>query len=203
MVSEEECHPGPIDGRLHTGDPRSTDPFVHQRARPEHGAVTRRQTEQGAAETPCSPDRATGPARKARSPTNEPAGDSRSACQIGGARASPSHKGTIGDTTSRPAIVIAVERRSPDAPVNRLDGREREAVLAPFAHLTAREAEVLADLMEGLATDVIAERHYVSLATVRSQVRAVLQKLCVNSQLAAVALAYRSGWSIEERATAA
>jgi hypothetical protein len=34
----------------------------------------------------------------------------------------------------------------------------------------------------------------VSLATVRSQVRAILRKLGVRSQLAAVALVNRSGW---------
>jgi len=34
----------------------------------------------------------------------------------------------------------------------------------------------------------------VSLTTVRSQIRSVLMKLGVNSQLAAVALARRQGW---------
>jgi DNA-binding NarL/FixJ family response regulator len=35
---------------------------------------------------------------------------------------------------------------------------------------------------------------FVSVATVRSQVRAILLKLGVNSQLAAVAAARQSGW---------
>jgi len=65
---------------------------------------------------------------------------------------------------------------------------------ARFDELTTREALVLAALAEGLSADEIAERHYVTLNTVRSQIRAVLQKLGVNSQLAAVAIADRHRW---------
>ena len=36
---------------------------------------------------------------------------------------------------------------------------------------------------------------FVSLATVRSHIRAILQKLGVNSQLAAVAAATKAGWN--------
>jgi DNA-binding NarL/FixJ family response regulator len=54
---------------------------------------------------------------------------------------------------------------------------------------------VLAGLYDGLAADAIAERDYVSLPTVRSQIRGILQKLGVNSQLAAVASARNAGWS--------
>lgn len=70
--------------------------------------------------------------------------------------------------------------------------RER---LAPFERLTAREQQVLAGLMEGKAAEVIANESFVSLATVRSQIRSVLLKLDVNSQLAAVALARQNGWT--------
>jgi DNA-binding NarL/FixJ family response regulator len=77
--------------------------------------------------------------------------------------------------------------------------RRRQERYAPFERLTAREAAVLADMMRGLPADAISEAHYVSLATVRSQIRAVLQKLGVNSQLAAVAMAHRSGWSLDRR----
>lgn len=67
--------------------------------------------------------------------------------------------------------------------------------LAPFARLTVRECEVLHALIEGKNADRIAEESYVSVATVRSHIKAVLAKLGVNSQLAAVALAQRSGWA--------
>ena len=69
---------------------------------------------------------------------------------------------------------------------------ERAATLrtqATFAQLTQREALVLAAMMEGLNAEEIAQAHFVAVTTVRSQIRSVLQKLGVRSQLAAVALA--------------
>lgn len=60
---------------------------------------------------------------------------------------------------------------------------------ATFEQLTEREALVLAAMMEGLNADEIARAHFVAVTTVRSQIRSVLQKLGVRSQLAAVALA--------------
>ena len=71
---------------------------------------------------------------------------------------------------------------------------EEEERLAPFRRLTAREKAVLRLLVRGLQAEAIAERSYVSLATVRSQIRSVLVKLGVNSQLAAVAMAAVAGW---------
>ena len=74
--------------------------------------------------------------------------------------------------------------------------RQAERKLAaPFEELTSRERQVLAALMEGRSCEAIAQNWFVSLATVRTQIRAVLTKLEVGSQLAAVSLAYRSGWS--------
>jgi DNA-binding NarL/FixJ family response regulator len=68
--------------------------------------------------------------------------------------------------------------------------------LAPFERLTQREREVLASLMGGQSAERIAADAVVSLATVRSQIRAILAKLGVNSQLSAVALARRAGWDL-------
>lgn len=67
--------------------------------------------------------------------------------------------------------------------------------LAPFERLTRRESEVLALLMQGCNADAIAKQFVVSDATVRTQVRGVLTKLGVTSQLAAVAEAFRVGWT--------
>ncbi len=64
----------------------------------------------------------------------------------------------------------------------------------PFERLTPREREVLAALMDGKSASVLAEESFVSLATVRSQIRTILMKLNVNSQLTAVAMAKRNGW---------
>jgi len=54
--------------------------------------------------------------------------------------------------------------------------------------LTAREREVLDGLVAGKRASAIAEESVVSLATVRAQIRAILAKLGVSSQLEAVAL---------------
>jgi DNA-binding NarL/FixJ family response regulator len=64
----------------------------------------------------------------------------------------------------------------------------------PFAELSPREQQVLAGLMKGHAATALAEQHYVSVATIRAQIRSVLAKLGVSSQLEAVALAHRHGW---------
>jgi DNA-binding NarL/FixJ family response regulator len=70
----------------------------------------------------------------------------------------------------------------------------RAAALGPFERLTERERDTLRALSAGLAVQAIAAQWVVSEATVRSHVRAVLAKLGVASQLAAVALALHSGW---------
>jgi two-component system, NarL family, nitrate/nitrite response regulator NarL len=72
---------------------------------------------------------------------------------------------------------------------------ERGSHLAPFDILTHREKFVLSQLMEGRAADAIAEGSCVSISTVRSQIKAILQKLGVNSQLAAACLARQVGWT--------
>lgn len=60
--------------------------------------------------------------------------------------------------------------------------------------LTRRESEVLGQLMEGLQVGDIARRSVVSVATVRTQVKSILAKLEVTSQLAAVGLAHSAEW---------
>jgi len=59
---------------------------------------------------------------------------------------------------------------------------------ALIERLSTREREILALLYDGVTVAEIAERTGVSEQTVRSQVKAVLRKLEVNSQLAAVAV---------------
>jgi two-component system nitrate/nitrite response regulator NarL len=78
------------------------------------------------------------------------------------------------------------------------EARARRDRLAPFDVLTRREKVVLAELVEGRSPDAIAASSSVSIWTVRSHIKAILQKLGVNSQLAAAALARRAGWSLPE-----
>jgi DNA-binding NarL/FixJ family response regulator len=65
---------------------------------------------------------------------------------------------------------------------------------ARLAQLTVREREVLAHLMQGHTVREIADAGVVAEATVRTQVKSILAKLDVTSQLAAVGLAHRVGW---------
>ncbi len=65
---------------------------------------------------------------------------------------------------------------------------------APFERLTRREQQVLRALADGRTVEVIADEWVVSPATVRTQVRGILTKLGVGTQLAAVAQARRAGW---------
>ncbi len=70
----------------------------------------------------------------------------------------------------------------------------RSTAMQPFERLTPGEADVLEGIVLGRRAADIARQRVVSLTTVRAQVRAVLAKLGVASQLEAAALAHRSGW---------
>lgn len=72
--------------------------------------------------------------------------------------------------------------------------RATEKRMAPFEALSARERDVLHQIVDGHQAAAIAKASYVSLATVRTQIRSILLKLDVSSQVAAVALARQHGW---------
>ena len=106
------------------------------------------------------------------------------------------------------AEVVATIRRSLDGlPIGRADERQelihewrhqlaqKHEERGRFTELTRREAEVLALLMEGHQVAEIAQACFVQESTVRTQVKAILAKLQVSSQLAAVGLAHRVGWN--------
>jgi two-component system nitrate/nitrite response regulator NarL len=103
-------------------------------------------------------------------------------------------------------ILSVVRRIHQGLPV--ADAEEREALLRQWEEhrqsveeqrrrlesLTSREREVLAKLREGTPVRDIARVSVVSEATVRTQVKSILAKLGVTSQLAAVGLAHNAGW---------
>lgn len=109
---------------------------------------------------------------------------------------------TIRETVAGRRIMPLAAEADMIAEVQR-DRRDRAVQLARFGTLSTRESEVLEELMAGKSAADIATESYVSIATIRSQIKAILRKLGVNSQLAAVALAYQVGWNRAEiRATA-
>jgi DNA-binding NarL/FixJ family response regulator len=102
-------------------------------------------------------------------------------------------------------LLAAIQRAARDESV--LDPNDRYQLLAelrghrtserqlhaPFESLTTRERQVLEALAQGKSVEAIATEWVVSPATVRTQVRGILTKLDVNSQLAAVAKARAAG----------
>ena len=108
-------------------------------------------------------------------------------------------------------VLATVRRIMAGLPV--MDRTEREELLAEYTRqrfetqgvrerlelLTNRESEVLGHLMKGRAVRAIAELSVVSEATVRTQVKSILAKLEVSSQLAAVGLAHEIGWDSPAR----
>jgi two-component system, NarL family, nitrate/nitrite response regulator NarL len=104
------------------------------------------------------------------------------------------------------AIIATVRRIVVGLPV--MDREEREELVLEWTRmrevllevrerleqLTNRERVVLGHLMRGRAVRQIADFSTVSEATVRTQVKSILAKLEVSSQLAAVGLAHEIGW---------
>jgi DNA-binding NarL/FixJ family response regulator len=101
---------------------------------------------------------------------------------------------TVQQAAAGAPVMSDTEREELLAAYRRHDRAERER-LAPFLALSRREQMVLGHLIAGESAEAIADRLYLSLATVRSHIRAILVKLGVNSQLAAVALAHDAGWT--------
>ena len=103
-------------------------------------------------------------------------------------------------------IMATVRRVIAGLPV--MDRSEREELVSEWTRmreelhdvrdrleqLTNRESVVLGHLMKGRAVRQIAGLSTVSEATVRTQVKSILAKLEVSSQLAAVGMAHEIGW---------
>jgi DNA-binding NarL/FixJ family response regulator len=87
---------------------------------------------------------------------------------------------------------MADDRRERLIALSRQRGAERTELDAKLAKLSQREREVLAQLAQGRRAQAVADHFVVSLATVRTQIRAVLTKLEVSSQLEAAALYRRA-----------
>jgi DNA-binding NarL/FixJ family response regulator len=75
--------------------------------------------------------------------------------------------------------------------VRNLVRRSRPLAPAVVTGLTKREREVLQLLAEGLRSDEIADRLFISRKTVATHIENILRKLGVRSQAQAVAVAYR------------
>lgn len=115
-------------------------------------------------------------------------------------------KQVLSKTTSLNDILVTIRKVNDGLAV--ISRAERDELLAHWHNqrlevqvlrnrlesLTRRESEVLAHLMDGCAVREIARLSVVSEATVRTQVKSILSKLEVSSQLAAVGRAHHIGW---------
>ncbi|MCR1781108.1 LuxR C-terminal-related transcriptional regulator [Nocardioides carbamazepini] len=90
--------------------------------------------------------------------------------------------------------VLADGERASLIDLARQQSRERAEARDRLEQLSRRESEVLGRLLLGETVSEIAAHFVVSDATVRTQVKAILAKLAVSSQIAAVGLANRADW---------
>ncbi len=72
------------------------------------------------------------------------------------------------------------------------DGNSEEEIIDPLT-LTERELEVLQLIVEGCSNAVIAERLFITVGTVKTHVRNILNKLCADDRTQAAVRALRSG----------
>lgn len=77
------------------------------------------------------------------------------------------------------------------APQN-LEQSSSEKVIYPYT-LTARELEVLQLIVDGDSNAIISQRLYITIGTVKTHVRSILNKLCADDRTQAAVHALRSG----------
>lgn len=113
--------------------------------------------------------------------------------------------GTIGEAFTVVDVPTLIHRMLEDITIvlrdrNSLTGEEEPSSGALRAaelleRLTSKQRQILQRLMEGMAVREIAAELCISVATARSHIQGMFQRLQVTSQLAAVAMAYKAGWS--------
>ncbi|MFM2312425.1 MAG: hypothetical protein RLZZ04_1701 [Cyanobacteriota bacterium] len=70
---------------------------------------------------------------------------------------------------------------------------EAQAKNQPIDQLSKRELEVLELIVEGNSNPLIAQQLYISVSTVKTHVRSIMNKLAVNDRVQAAVVALRSG----------
>ena len=90
-------------------------------------------------------------------------------------------------------IAPSVTRRLLDAFAHQLPDPQREASRPELSQLTAREREILIELAGGFSNAEIAERLFVTEATVKTHLGRVLTKLGLRDRVQAVVYAYEAG----------
>jgi DNA-binding NarL/FixJ family response regulator len=91
-------------------------------------------------------------------------------------------------------VAPSVTRRLLDRFAGQLPAGPEDSAPDPrLSQLTGREREVLIEMAKGLSNAEIAERLYLSEATVKTHVGRILPKLGLRDRVQAVVLAYETG----------
>lgn len=90
--------------------------------------------------------------------------------------------------------LMSREQRATLIEAARAEQDEARTIRTRLDRLTRREMEVLGALMSGDPVQEIARTNVVAVATVRTQVKSILCKLELQSQIAAVGAAHRAAW---------
>lgn len=109
------------------------------------------------------------------------------------------HVTAAGDNWIDPSIasVILKQTRSPE--VDAVPSVAIEAIDPEFGHLlqnsplTVRELDVLRLIVEGCSNEAIGKRLYLTVGTVKTHVRNILNKMCVDDRTQAAVRALRAG----------
>jgi DNA-binding NarL/FixJ family response regulator len=96
--------------------------------------------------------------------------------------------------SDRPPMCPALATRLKEAATRAATEDECWTARNRLGCLSVRERAVICKLMSGRCPAEIAREDFVAEATVRTQIKSILAKLEVNSQLGAVAVARAAGW---------
>jgi len=112
-------------------------------------------------------------------------------CRRGGGRSRPTDGGSTAARRARGAGPARLQLAGPEAPAP--DDKTGAPDELERLGLTAREAEVLRLVADGLSNSQIAEKLFISRKTASVHVSNILSKLGVSTRVEAAALAHRRG----------
>ena len=120
--------------------------------------------------------------------------DARPAELVAAIRSVASGDAVVSPRVTRRMLELFADRLPADASAaGGIAGQDPEALDPRLAGLTAREREVLEAVAEGMSNAEIAERLFLSEATVKTHVGRILAKLGVRDRVQAVVLCYQAG----------
>jgi two-component system, NarL family, response regulator LiaR len=109
------------------------------------------------------------------------------------------HVTAAGDNWIDPSIASVILKQTRSTEVDTVPSVAIEAIDPEFGHLlqnsplTVRELDVLKLIVEGCSNDAIGKRLYLTVGTVKTHVRNILNKMCVDDRTQAAVRALRAG----------